>query len=489
MKSTIRSITAALTAGIIVASCGGGGGGALGGIDRLGVTGPITKFGSVFVNGVEWRTTGATVKVDGQDSLESDLQVGQIVTIRGTLDSDGKGGAADSVELVNNVEGVVLAVNTDTGVFVILGQNIIVNSDTSMDPALPGSGIVAISIGDRLLVSGFVDSTGNIYATRVQKSAAMGPESLLGKVGTVNTAAKTFAIGGLQVDYTPPATLTGFPGADPVSGNLVLVVGTRNGSNVLVADSVAMEQVSAPAASGDDGEVQGLVTRFVSVADFDVAGVAVTTTAQTVFTGGTSADIVPGAKLEVEGTVDTAGRIVAKTIEIRNSAAAQDVVILADLDGKDVAAGTVTLLGITVDVNTETRIEDKSAVDLRPLTLADLDVPGIGVTPDHIRIHGVAESGNRVLATRLEREDKGETEVILTGTVSAKAAAGFTILGTDVQPDAQTLFYDSLNNVVTEQAFFSALAVGDVIEVKSLTSLVGIHSLTPNEVRQRPLDD
>ena len=73
---------AGLVVGLVVA-CGGGGGGSFAGIDRLGVTsGTITGFGSIFVNGVEYETgNGTTYLVDDSEGAETDLRVGQVVTI------------------------------------------------------------------------------------------------------------------------------------------------------------------------------------------------------------------------------------------------------------------------------------------------------------------------------------------------------------------------------------------------------------------------
>src|SRR4029077_9831848 len=43
--------------------------------------GPITGFGSIFVNGVEYTTSNAQILIDGQAGAETQLQTGQVVTI------------------------------------------------------------------------------------------------------------------------------------------------------------------------------------------------------------------------------------------------------------------------------------------------------------------------------------------------------------------------------------------------------------------------
>jgi hypothetical protein len=60
----------ALAGAVLAASCGGSGGDGkkvIGGINGGGVAlGTITGFGSIFVNGVEYRTSGAQITINGQ---------------------------------------------------------------------------------------------------------------------------------------------------------------------------------------------------------------------------------------------------------------------------------------------------------------------------------------------------------------------------------------------------------------------------------------
>lgn len=62
---------------------------AAGGIGGTGISfGPITGFGSIFVNGVEFQTSGATIIIDGSPASEGDLKKGMVVTVQGTIDGD-----------------------------------------------------------------------------------------------------------------------------------------------------------------------------------------------------------------------------------------------------------------------------------------------------------------------------------------------------------------------------------------------------------------
>ncbi|HET7764107.1 MAG TPA: DUF5666 domain-containing protein, partial [Burkholderiales bacterium] len=98
-----------LTAALSVAGCGGGTGG-------TGMTnnptpttsiGTITNFGSVFVNGVEFNTSGTTILLDDHPAAQSDLRVGMVVTVSGSR--SGSSGSAARIDVDGAVRGFVEA--------------------------------------------------------------------------------------------------------------------------------------------------------------------------------------------------------------------------------------------------------------------------------------------------------------------------------------------------------------------------------------------
>ncbi|RXM07868.1 hypothetical protein EO238_29000, partial [Citrobacter sp. AAK_AS5] len=81
---------------------------------------------------------------------------------------------------------------------------------------------------------------------------------------------------------------------------------------MLVASRLEKHSSSLSGSSDDDADLEGLVTRFASATDFDVAGQAVTTTAATRYEGGSAADLALDVNVDVEGGFDSGGRIVAE---------------------------------------------------------------------------------------------------------------------------------------------------------------------------------
>ncbi|MBA3731116.1 MAG: hypothetical protein H0W93_01800, partial [Gammaproteobacteria bacterium] len=110
-------------------SCGGGGGTlAGGGIGGTGISnGTVTAFGSIFVNGIEFDTSQAQFTRGGQPATESDFNVGEVVTVTGTFDENGRTGVAQQVMYESVVNGVVTNVPAiDDGEIEVLGQPVII---------------------------------------------------------------------------------------------------------------------------------------------------------------------------------------------------------------------------------------------------------------------------------------------------------------------------------------------------------------------------
>jgi hypothetical protein len=92
MKTNLFLVS--LLAGSSLVACGGGGGGSSTPENTTPDTpaptettiaqGVVTGFGSVIVNGVHFDVSAASINVDGNSQVESDLGVGQLVRITGS---------------------------------------------------------------------------------------------------------------------------------------------------------------------------------------------------------------------------------------------------------------------------------------------------------------------------------------------------------------------------------------------------------------------
>ena len=340
-----------------------------GGIARCGIAvGPIDGFGSIILNDRTFDTDNATFIVDDQPGTEDDLAVGYIVALHAELNDNGITGIADMIVFDDNVEGPIESIDVPGNSLVVLGQMVRVTSSTSFDSLIVPNTIEGLAVGNIVQVSGFATASGEISATRIEPRANTTQFEVRGIVAALDANNSTFMINDLLVDFSN-AVLEDFPGGVINNGDEVEAKGgtALGGAGELLATNVELEGLPVTFEEGDGGEYEGLITRFVDAADFDVAGLPVTTDANTVFEGGVAADLGLNVKVQVEGDLDAQGVLVADVVEIREGS---NVAIEAPVEAVDAAAGTVVLLGITVETDTETRFEDQSGAAVNDFSLA-----------------------------------------------------------------------------------------------------------------------
>ena len=412
-KFKIMPAAAVVGAMLSLVACGGGGSGSA---DQTSNTssGPITSFGSVYVNGVEYHTDGAAIYVEDEAASESDLRVGMMVTI----DKDSNGNAT-SIHHDDDLEGIVLANNIPagqtTGTMDIMGQTVTITVDTVFESDVAGitdAGMVAA--GNIVEVSGHSTGTGLITATRIEVKAidlttyvnthAEGVE-LKGVVENHVLATKKFDIGSMTIDYSG-AMLSDLSGGitDGIYVEVKSTAGIVGGE--LIASKVEREDDGSIHHDGDEDdeyEIHGMVMAMTADT-ITVDSQLVIINNETEFEDGVRADIVVGAMVEVEGYFNAAGELVAEEIELEDQEATAEMTGTVDIvDAPMPNVGTVTLADSTVIlVNEETIMHDSRDEGMTPDTnfnLQDL------VQGDFVEMYVFSNGDGTYTATKLERED------------------------------------------------------------------------------------
>jgi hypothetical protein len=454
-------------AAILVSACGGGGGSEqVAGIDARGnpvavgvvSKGTITGFGSVILNGVTYNTNSATFTIDGEAGTQSDLAVGDVVVLRGTVNDDGTSPTATSISFDDAVEGPVEAIDLAASTLTVLGQLVHVDADTSFDDNISPASLDGLAVDDIVEVSGFFRADGSIGATRIEAKLAGGVFEVTGRVAGL--FGSTFQINDLTVDFSG-AQLDDFPGGSPENGQLVEVKGSSfGGGGEFQATRVEYKDNDLNADDGDRMEIEGFITRFVSATDFDVEGVPVTTTGSTIFENGTSADLAINRKVEVEGSVDASGRITATKVELKLS---NFIRIEGIVEAS--TASSVTIFGIVINSDAITRLEDKSDIDLETFTMSDINVGDYLVTRGY-------EDASGVVAARIEREDF-DGKVAIRAFVDSVNDPNFTIRGVSIETNGATVFRDIDNTLIDSGEFFGQ-AMNRLVEAEGSQSNGGI---------------
>ncbi len=471
-----------ITAIVFAAGCGGGGGDGAnqpppptGGITRTGVAvavGPITGFGSVIVNGVTYATDGTTQYVkDGEPAVESDFEVGEVVVVKGSIDDNNANATASTVESNDIVEGPVSSHNTTTNQLVVLGQTVQITPTTSVDDSCPDD----LTTVPAVEVYGTVDATGLIDATRIEcRDATWDGVMEINGIAT-NVQATTFEINGFTIDYST-AMVDNFPTAGVIGENdPVEAKGDTLNGDTLEADRVEYKGNRFEDNEGDHIEIEGFITRFVSVTDFDVSGIPVTTLGTgTTYEGGAAGDLGLNLKVEVEGEFDSAGVLNATKVEIKTATAIRATGRLDSVSGN-----TLVILGITVNTSAaKTRFEDKSSADEDPMNVGLLN------DDDYVEIRGQEQPPGQITAMIVERDDP-DTRTELRGfvEVGGKSQPNLTVLGVTIATTDSTIYSDSRGDTevgMTSGEFWAAVQEGSLVDARGTET--GTTMLTATEV-------
>ncbi len=412
-------------------ACSGGGSSSAAPAGKT-ISGVITGFGSVYVNGIEYDTTGASVRLDDVPGDELQLQPGMLVTLHGSTNADGVTGTADSITYADVVEGVVLAVSLSngSGTLNVMGQTVQVNELTLFESDVPGITLDAIPLNCIAEISGYTDGGGTIYASRVEiKQAGLLPGDVLEVKGTVaGLDATTFRIGNLIVDYSGAARVPG----NLADGLYVEVKGdtapTDNGdsTHTFAATDVEMEgggDIGIGGSEGDDLEMQGVVMAIDAPAGTIVVnGQLMDVRADAMREGLTLADLTVGTFIRLEAEF-TGTQWLVKEIEVGRSS---DVEIKSVIEAVDLIAGTITVMGRDIAISASTLLNDN--VSVAPEHYFDITDLQIG---DRVEVEVAIGGVGQWDAIKLTREDPG-AGVVLEGKVTSETpvqVAGIDVAG------------------------------------------------------------
>ena len=331
-KGFIAIVTLLLV--VFIAACGGGSGGggtvASGGIGGTGVTsGTVSGFGSVFVNGIEFDTDGASRDVDDEVDVSNGtdddtvLGIGMVVTIIGTVNDDGVTGTAESIEYDDEVEGPLTDEqddgNPDTRTFGIFNITVIIDRNTTV---FAETDYDDLEENDLLEVSGYFDAAGKLLATRVERKGEfflnVSEVEIKGEVSDFDSSMSTFMLVGLEgiaITYNNATEFEDLPGT-VANGQFVEVKGILTDATSILAGRIEREDEGF----GDDVDqisIEGLVTDFEGISSFRVAGQRVNASKATFEPSSLETSINDGDKVEVEGTI-VDGVLKAKEVEFED---------------------------------------------------------------------------------------------------------------------------------------------------------------------------
>tara|TARA_R110001599_G_scaffold233447_1_gene432650 strand:- start:1586 stop:3196 length:1611 start_codon:yes stop_codon:yes gene_type:complete len=461
ITSSTRLSLGALTMGVLTACGGAGGGGgtdiADGGIRGTGSSvGPVSGFGSVFVNGVRFETDALNGQVQSDDgiSVEGELDEGMILRIDGEWRDDGQG-TANLVEYDDTLRGVVESISADpsgAGEFVelvVLGQTVVVDKQTVVSGTTYADLLSENGVGSSVRVSAWRQADGSFRASYV--GVIPDTESdveLEGAIDDGSVQPGSFAIGGVEVAYDADTVVfgEGLSESDLVPGRFFEVEGDYS-SGTLQAVEIERDDFRRYSRTGDDDiEFTSTIQESFSASGsggqtgtFLMSGLTVQVTADTELDDGlTVSDLQQGILVQVEGEFSDAGTVVAEEIGLREANAEVSGIITSSVDR---TALTFEVGGVLVQATPSTIItgdDDNGRIDFEDL-----------FSGDEAEVEGIEKEDSRgnvfLEALKIEREDPEDdgdepVEFELEGKLRAMDSQSITVLGVLINTDMSTEF-------------------------------------------------
>ena len=409
--------------------------------------GQITGFGSIYVNGIEFDTDGASFEVDDAVASDDDaLAVGMVVKVEGLVTADGRTGTALKVEYDDDIEGVVEQLepgaDRSTKTFLVMGVTVVADaSSTNFRSDDPDFSFDTIAEGDVVEVSGDYGDDGTLFATYIEEQDADDNEyEAKGTVSELNDG------GGFDLTLRNGSILVVVLGAGaelpsvPIEiGQFVEVEGTIDDPaadpKTLTAFKVELEDDDRLDDDDNEVEVKGMLSYESTSDTWSVKGI------ELAFGGGTEykpvslEDMIDD--LSAAGmTVEVEGNKVGEVLQVEKIELEEDELeFKADVQAK-AAGGTLTLsfgaaMGtVAVIVDGDTMFRDDDAVE--PFNYDSINVG------DKVEIEARWGDGGAIYASTLHLEDTSDYEI--KGPVDAIDEVSLTVLGITYALDANTVF-------------------------------------------------
>ena len=461
----------------VLNACGAGGGGGIasaiptgggsggGGIGGTGVTssGTIDSFGSIFVNGVEFETSDAEILLDGKPASEDDLAIGMVVVVSGTLNDDGETGTANSVafddELQGPIEAIVRGADGDSVVLTVLGVPVLVERNVTV---FEDTSLAALTIRDLIEVSGFVDDSGQIRATRIERKSGFSPgTSEIEVKGVVSDLSSTqFSLRNVVVDFSQ-ADLSDIPTGALSEGMAVDIRGTFS-RGVITAERIKqLRRLEDQIDEDEEVGIQGAITNFANAGRFRVNGLRI---------DASGAELTPanlalenGVIVQVEGVWD-GSVLIARELKGRRGRVKIEAHV-ASVDSRENTLAMQLFGGtVTVRVNANTTLDDDTDRVAR-FSIADI-APG-----NFLEIEAV-QVGDFVLATNVSRDDSDD-DVVQALVQRFTEGVDITVLGITWATEGAD-FEGQNDSTISSADFYAQLKVGDLVKIKDEETADGV---------------
>ncbi len=470
IAQTLRFTTLSiLSAAILLLSGCGGSSSTNESTSSIASRGIITGFGSVYVNGSRYDTSGTSFMVDDSPGDEAQLRIGMFVTVYASRQAGDGRSRATEIDYDNELKGPVSAIgpgpdpaDITAKTLTILAQEVLVNSGTVVD-GKDGLTFDNIKLGDILEVSGYRTASG-LTATYIEHQDPGSEIEIKGHIDTGSLMSGnpgSFTVDGFPVSYDADTELDDI---DLLLEGLFVEVegqlGDVAGITTLLADKIEAENEGFED-DMDEVEVEGVISelsgdRFVVQNQLvDASGVV---------------ELYPASLVLANGlTVEVEGHVVDKILhahEIKQKA--KKIKIHAPLAAVAADGSSVTFIfngtDILVRVNdSQTELEDETG---NPLAQASDLSAG-----DFVEMEAFDDQSGDINAVKIER--RSADDIIIEAALDDFDASLMSVTMLGIEFDLLNASFEDDEGVSIPDPvdFFSELAIGEFIKIKDSVNI------------------
>lgn len=398
--------------------------------------GPITQFGSIYVNGIKYETDDAELEFVNSSGKPS-LSIGMMVQVHADWQQHESGiFHAQKVIFDHQIEGPIKSVTRQGDQFLldVLGTTVIVDSDTATD--LGESSMY--SSGSVVKVSGLVNENGEIVATYMalisETYVSDQQVELEGLITHISAADKMIKVNGFDVDVSSTKWKNGnFDGIK--IGSKVEVIGLYNSDgHKLKATRLRVKNNDLSLKKGNKLTLDTIIAQYESIESFELNGYQ-SDASKAEISNGVVEDLGNGIRVKVSGYINQRGIFEIQTLRIKPSA---NFSAKVQVDSINYETGAVGFFNLSASVQSDTLYQSRLKSPNKYFSFQDVKVG------DWIAIQGVDYGGQlQISSLSALRTKRGS---VIKGMVQFTEAGGMSILGVDIQPtgDISTELMDSI---------------------------------------------
>jgi len=417
------------------------------------IVGQISGFGSIYVNGVEYDTAGASYDVDDVAASGDDaLAVGMVVKIAGSVNPDGTSGSASEVSYDDDIEGIVEGLATDADdmnikTFDVMGVSIQADKNRTNFEGEddPGFSFDTIMNGDNVEVSGEYSGDLLLASYIEEQDAADDDFEAKGTVDQFDSVDNFVLI--LRNSSTLNVTVAAgaeIPSAGIMDGQYVEVEGTIpdpvNAANAILATKVEIEDEDRIDDDDEDEiELKGILSYDMDAGTWSVKDVELAFDGNTEYSPESLADDI--ADQTADGLhVEVEGQYLNDVLQVREISLEEDELeFKADVDAVAATEPRDGLLTLSFGIATGT-VDVKVTPDTMFLdddAMVHYDLNSI-MNGDKVEIDARMGDDGMIYASSLHLED--DVGYKIEGPLKAIDNNSITVLGIEFTVDVDTFF-------------------------------------------------